>query len=63
MYLSLSSLIVHLSVAECKAKRNEQDDKWFLEFPSEMSVKREKCANVKVLVYEMQVRLRESLWS
>ena len=26
-------------------------------------VKHEKCANVRMLVYKMQVRLRESLWS
>ena len=53
-------------------KRNERDDKWFPEFPSEMIecgnvvivniyVKREKCAYVRILVYKMQVRLRESL--
>ena len=56
---------------------NERDDKWFIEFPSEMiecrsvvivnmcdyTCKCEKCANVRMLVYKMQVRLRESLWS
>ena len=53
-------------------KHNETDDKRFLEFPSKMiecgsvfkiCVKREKCVNVRTLVYKMQVRLRESLWS
>ena len=56
-------------------KHNERDDKWFFKFPSGMiecggvvmvntvCVKSEKCANIRTLVYKMQVRLRESLWS
>ena len=54
-------ITVHLSLAEwSKAKPNERDDKWFLEFPNEMVecemvvivniimwLKCEKCANCK----------------
>ena len=52
-----------------EVKHYQRDDKWFLELPSEteqllqISVKHEKCVNVRMLVYEMQVRLGESLWS
>ena len=36
MEILVQSQIIHLSSAEHLAKRNERDDKWFLEFPSEI---------------------------
>ena len=57
---------VHLYFELNEAKPNERDDKWFLAFPSKMvhkSSEKKSVCNVRMLVYKMQVRLRELLWS